>query len=173
MGESTLPLSSQTDILLRCLAGLQAGVLGGLAMLAYFSVDAVLRQQRWNSPEILMGTVVYGNWAIWHGHLRAVLAGAGFQIVAAGFAGLAFAFLFAGLRVVQERRLAALTLALTFAFAWYWLWYAQLFPRVAPLVPQYTAKPVAIAAHTLLGLFLSRIPALQRELLPLGSEKDR
>lgn len=133
-------------------------------MLVYLSVDAALHQQRWNSPEILLGTVVYGNWAIWHGGFRAVLAGIGFQIVAAGLAGITFALLFSGIRVVYERRFASVAAALAFAFAWYWMWYAVVFPRLAPLVPQYTSKPVAIAAHSLLGLLLSRIPALHRQM---------
>ncbi len=123
-----------------------------------------MRQQRWNGPEVLLGTVVYGNWAIWRGGLRAALAGTGFQIVAAGLAGVVFAVLFLRFRAVRESRFAALAAGLVFAFAWYWLWYTHMFPRLAPLVPQYTSKAAAIAAHALLGLVLSRVPALRRAL---------
>ncbi len=143
-------------------------MLGGLAMLLYFSVDAIMHRQRWAAPEILLGTAVYGNWAIWHGSFKAMLAGAGFQLFLAGLAGISCALLFSGFRAFRSGGLLALASGLAFAFAWYSLWYLWILPRFAPLIPQYTSRSVAIGAHALLGLLLSRIPRFYRQLDPDG-----
>ena len=135
-------------------------------MLLYFSVDALLQRQRWAAPEILLGTAVYGNWAIWHGNCKAMLAGAGFQLVIAGLAGISCAMLFSGFRPFRGGGFLALASGLAFGFAWYSLWYLLILPRFAPLIPQYTSRSVAIAAHALLGLLLSRIPKFYQQLDP-------
>ena len=147
----------------RCLAGLQSGVLGGLLMLLYFSVDAILRRQHWASPQILFGTAVYGNGALWHGTTKVILAGVGLQIVLAGIAGILCSLI---VRPYRTSSLTATFVGLSFAISWYFLCYFLLLPRIAPLISMYISRSAAIAAHLLLGLFLSRAPAYFRQLHP-------
>jgi hypothetical protein len=135
-------------------------------MLFYFSFDAILHRQRWNAPAVLLGTAVYGNWAIWHGSVKAMLAGAGFQLFVAGLAGICCALLLFRWRRLGASSFLSLLAALVFSLAWYLGWYQIILPRVAPMIPQYTTPTAAIAAHVLLGLALSRIPVYSRRIQP-------
>jgi hypothetical protein len=160
-----LPFRSGDRLKFRCLAGLQAGVLGGLAMLLYLSLDAILHRQRWLTPEVLLSTAVYGNSVIWHASAKAVLAGVSVQLVAAGLAGALCGYVFEWIR---GDGLTALFTGLGFAFGWYLFWHFLLLPKVAPLVAAYASRESAIAAHLLLGLMLSRIPNFYGQIRPAG-----
>lgn len=146
----------------RVLAGLQAGVVGGLAMLCFYSFASTLQHQHWWSYENLLGSAVYGNAAFFRGLSRVTVAGAGLQIVLSGIAGVICSFLlppFRGYGMVQ------FLVALATSTLWYVFEYQILFPAIAPLIPAYGVRNLPVVAHLLLGISLSRIPAMYEELV--------
>lgn len=155
------PRARPVPLRLRVLAGLQAGVVGGLLMLLYFSTSSVLQRQQWWSFETLLGSAIYGNVAIWRGLGRATLAGACLQVFLAGAAGILFSM---ALIAFRWGTLLRLVFALAFTTAWYFMLYNLIFPAIAPLVPLYSSRMAPIMAHLLLGIALWRIPAVLRQL---------
>lgn len=137
----------------RLLAGIETGIVGGIAMLLYFSGLSFLQRQQWWTAENLLGSAVYGNAAIWKGLGRATMAGAAVQLVLASLCGIAFSFTISFLRVGSVFRLSAAVAAAT---GWYFLFYNWIFPAVAPLIPMYSSRSAPLVAHLLLGLSLSR-----------------
>lgn len=140
------------------LAGLQAGTLGGVIMLAYFSVHSLLQHQPWWSMPNLLGTAVYGQTALWRGLGRATLAGAAFQLLIAGAVGALFGLLFAKTRHGAFGVLAGL-LAGALCF---FLCHEYLFAWISPLIPVYASRPSALMGHLLLGLSFSGAGAIYR-----------
>lgn len=146
----------------RLLAGLQAGVIGAVAMLCFYAFASYLQGQPWWSYGNLLGSAIYGNAAFWKGFGRITMAGGGLQIVLGGFAGMLCSFLlppFRGHAVVQ------LMVALATSAVWYCFEYQLLFPSFAPLIPAYGVRNLPVVAHLLLGISMSRIPAMYEELV--------
>ncbi|BDC52478.1 hypothetical protein F183_A47930 [Bryobacterales bacterium F-183] len=146
----------------RLLAGLQAGVVGGLAMLCFYSFASTLQRQPWWSSANLLGSAVYGNAAFWKGLSRVTLAGAGLEIVLSGIAGMICAFL---LPPFRGHGLVQFLVAIATAMLWYLCQYQLIFPTLAPLIPAYSVRNLPVVAHLLLGIALTRIPALYEELV--------
>ena len=137
---------------LSALAGLQAGVLGGMAMLVFLFAHSVLRGQPWWSYANLLGSVVYGTSALWRGFGRATFAGASFQILLSGLAGALFGVCFARTR----GRMPSLLLGLSSGVIWFGISHWILFKGIAPLVPVYASQPATLLGYLILGLVLSR-----------------
>ncbi|MGH9657790.1 MAG: hypothetical protein ACRD96_04545 [Bryobacteraceae bacterium] len=131
------------------LAGLQAGVLGGVAMLAWLSVASVWGGRSIWTAANLLATTFYGEAALRRGFRWATLSGAAFQLVLAGALGVTFGF--AVYRIQSEIRVALL--GLLFGLAGYLVAVRFLFPHDGMLV-----------AYVLLGLFLGRFPRFLRSL---------
>lgn len=160
------PSAPGPSLLARCLAGLQAGVTGGLVMLAYYSAGAMLQRQPWWMPENLLGAAVYGNAALWKGPSKATLAGCAWQLVAAGIAGIVYAVCFAGARWLRFP--VSSISALLWALGYYFLLYEAILPRIAPLIPLYSTRATPLMGYLLLGLALSRVPTIYRTLIRAG-----
>lgn len=145
-----------TEIESRVLAGVESGVYGGLGMSLFLGLYSALRGQLWWSYENLLGSIVYGNSALFRGYGRATLAGFAVQVFTSGLAGVVFSLCFARTR----GRLLSLVEGLGFAMVWYVLLFRVAYPAAAPLVPIYAAQPATLIGHVILGLVLARAPRL-------------
>jgi hypothetical protein len=151
---------------LRLLAGLQAGVLGGVAMLVWTMATSPWRRQPWWAFPNLMGSGLFGEavfrlgfgWASWNGiALLLFLAGA---------LGAVFALLVP--ESVGAFRFGLLAFAA--ALAWYYATASPAVNRWAPLVPLYTPKAILYTGHLLYGLSLALGRRTYRGLLAAFSE---
>jgi hypothetical protein len=145
----------------RGLRGLEAGVVGGLAMIALLTSGAMLRGYVWWQPANLLGTTFYGMRAFRLGAGWATLSGYAFHIVITGMVGILFGFACGGL----ERRRRLLLLGGLAGLVWYFFATAVFWSWVNPLVPLYALQPDTLMGHVLFGMCLGRMgpvePALE------------
>lgn len=145
----------------RLLSGIEAGVLGGIAMLALLVSGSLWRGDPWWMPSNLLGSTFYGARALSAGPERATLAGGALHVFITGSIGAAFGLVFGGIR--HKHRLVLLG-ALA-GLLWHGLADAVLWRRINPLVPIYSAQPATLFSHALFGVclgYLSRkFPAAQ------------
>ena len=137
----------------RGLRGLEAGVVGGLAMIALLTSTALLRGYVWWQPANLLGTTFYGTRALRSGPGWATLSGYAFHIVLAGIVGVLFGLACGGF----ERRRRLVLLGGMAGLIWYFLATAAFWTWVNPLVPLYSLQPDTLVAHVLFGACLGRI----------------
>ena len=134
----------------RLLNGIEAGVFGGLAMLALLISSSLWRGEPWWTPSNLLGTTFYGAPALSIGPSRATLAGCALHIFITGVIGAVFGLLCG--RIQRRKRLVLLgTLA---GLIWHGFADAMLWPRINPLVSLYSAQPVTLFSHALFGACL-------------------
>src|SRR3974390_1849346 len=127
----------------RLVSGLEAGVVGGVAMLLLVIAAALWRGDVWWAPANLLGTTFYGRRAFHTAPGMATLSGAALHIVITGIVGALFGLICGGVR--ERRRLVLLgTLAGVF---WYYLADAIFWRWVNILVPAYAPQPSTLIAH--------------------------
>jgi hypothetical protein len=134
----------------RALSGIEAGVIGGMAMLALLATTSLWRNRGWWEIPNLLGSTFYGVRAFRPGPNLATLAGASLQLMICGCVGALFGVLFG--RVRSRRRML-----LFGAFAgilWSYLADAFLWRQVNPLVTMYSGQPAAVLGHALFGVCL-------------------
>jgi hypothetical protein len=141
---------------LSALAGLEAGVVGGVSMLLFLCAHSALRGQYWWSYPNLLGSVAYGSSAFWRGLGRATAAGISVELLLSGAAGVLFGVCFARTR----GRMVSLLLGLSCGVIWFFFTFGVLFRAIGPLVPVYASEPATLLAHMILGLVLSRTSML-------------
>jgi hypothetical protein len=135
-------------------AGLEAGVLGGFAMLGALAGASVVDQDAWWRFPNLLATTFYGARALRSGAGWPTVSGIALQIVIAGAAGAIFGTLFGRapgpLRLVLGLGWGAL------------LFYAAetLYRRIAPFIVLYQPETSALLGHVLYGLCLARMRPL-------------
>jgi hypothetical protein len=137
----------------RLLHGIEAGIIGGLAMIVLLASGAMLRGYGWWQPSNLLGSTFYGARAFRAGLGRATLSGLALHLVITGVVGGAFAILSA--RIRTSRRLVLLG-ALA-GIAWFYLADAILWRWANPWVPLYSARLDALLAHALYGACLGNM----------------
>ena len=132
------------------LNGIEAGVIGGLAMLALLVSGSLWRGDPWWTPSNLLGTTFYGARALSIGPGWATLAGCALHIFTTGLIGAVFGLLCG--RIQRRNRLVLLgTLA---GLIWHGFADSMLWPRINPLVSLYSAQPVTLFSHALFGACL-------------------
>jgi hypothetical protein len=144
-----------SDTLARLASGIEAGVIGGLAVLGVLVSESLLRGHVWWEILNLLGTTVYGPRSFRAGPGLVTLAGAALHFTIAGTIGALFGLAFGAIR--ERRRL--LPLGFVTGMLWYLLADAMFWPRVNPLVPLYentlhAFQPVAILSHAIFGACL-------------------
>jgi hypothetical protein len=137
----------------RLASGIEAGVVGGLAMLAVLTSGALLRGNVWWAPCNLLGSTFFGLRAFRTGTGWATLSGFAFHIVIAGVVGACFALVCG--EITAPRRL--LLLGAMAGVLWHYLADAVFWPWVNPLVPLYASRPDTLLAHAVFGLCLGRM----------------
>lgn len=144
------PEPRAAQIIRRAISGLEAGVVGGIAMLGFLTAAALWRGDVWWAPANLLGTTFYGRRAFHTAPGMATLAGAAFHIVITGTVGGLFGLACGG---VRERRRLVMLGALAGVF-WYYLADAIFWRWVNVLVPAYAPEPSTLLAHAIFGACL-------------------
>jgi hypothetical protein len=146
---------------LRLLAGLQAGVLGGVAMLVWAVASSPWRQQPWWAFPNLMASGLFGESVFRLGFGWASWSGMALLLFLAGSLGSIFALLVP--ESVSSFRFVLLALAAS--LAWYYATASPAANRWAPLVPLYTPRPILYTGHLIYGLSLALERCLYRKIL--------
>ncbi|MBI1786115.1 MAG: hypothetical protein HYR60_01010 [Acidobacteria bacterium] len=151
------------------LAGIETGVLGGLAMMAWLAVVSLWHGRSVWSIANLLATTFHGESALRRGFRWMTVSGLALHFAAAGLLGAAFS-------VVASRmsgRARIMLLGLLVGVGWYYLWFGYLWNQVNPLVPLYSPDGGMLVAHLALGAFLGSCPRFWRNLeAPHAAEGD-
>jgi hypothetical protein len=148
------------DFLFRSLAGLQAGLLGGMVMFVWTSLGSwVQGQSLWTVTNL---------WAYtFHGSrvLRPDLgwrsgSGIALMLVAAGLAGALFALL----RPANWERFSSGFLGVLFALAVYLIGRLWIWNVFNPVLGIYSTQAFVVVGHLLFGMVLALVPGFQRSL---------
>jgi hypothetical protein len=140
-------------IVVRALAGLETGVLGGAAMLLWFALVSVWQDQFWYAVPNLLAGVFYGDSIFRAGFGFVTLSGIALQLVSGGIAGTLFGIV----APAGQTPPRMLLLGLAGGLAWFYFNQYLLWRRTNPLVIHYTAETSIMAAHLLFGVFLGRL----------------
>jgi hypothetical protein len=148
--EPDAPGTSQRRVL-HILAGLHAGVLGGVFMLAWLILSSPLRRQPWWAFPNLMASGMFGEAVFRLGVGLATLSGIALLVAIAGALGSAFAVIVP--ESVSQFRFTLLAVAA--GLGWYYATASLAVNFWAPLVPLYTSKPLLYGAHLIYGCALA------------------
>jgi hypothetical protein len=141
------------------LAGLEAGMVGSLWMLAWMGVSAVWQQRSFWTPENLMSTAFDRNATIPTGFAAATCTGLALYLVMYSLLGAFFAAA-VGCRVPRRR---VTLLGVAFALAWYYFSFRWTFQFALPLVALLHVERSTLLGHLVYGTVLGRYPVyLQR-----------
>jgi hypothetical protein len=134
----------------RLLSGIEAGVIGGIAMLALLVLGALWRGDPWWTPSNLLGSTFYGARALDAGPDRATLAGGALHVFMTGSIGGTFGLLCGGIQ--RRRRLVLLgTLAGLISQG---LADGVLWGRINPLILLYSPQPATLFSYAVFGACL-------------------
>jgi hypothetical protein len=134
----------------RLASGIEAGIVGGAAMLGLLISDSLWSGHVWWEFPNLLGSTFYGTRAFRSGTGLATLSGAALHFVITGTLGALFGLSCGGIQ--QRGRL--LLLGMLAAVGWYNIANALFWPRVNPWVPLASPRPATLVAHALLGVCL-------------------
>lgn len=136
---------------LHILAGLESGVLGGVAMLAWLMATSPLHRQPWWAFPNLMASGIFGEAVFRLGFGAASCSGIALLLFMAGLLGSIFAL------VVPDSisSFRFVLLAFVTGLAWYYATASLAVNRWAPLAPLYTPKPLLYGAHLIYGFSLA------------------
>ena len=136
------------------LAGLQAGMLAVLWMLAWMGLTAVWHRRSFWTSENLLATTFYGGAAVRDGFTASTASGlALYLLVYSTLAGLFAAAV--GLRPAPTKLLLA---SLAAALGWYYLSFHYVWRAVSPLVPLLHAVRPNLVGHIIYGAVVARYP---------------
>jgi hypothetical protein len=142
------------------LAGLQAGMIAVLWMLAWMGVSAMWQRRSFWSAENLMASILGGSPAIRNGFAVSTWSGIALYLLIYSLLGAAFALF------VRDRftGLGTLLLGIFYSVGWYYLWFRWLGQTLMPLVWLLHAERATVFGHVIYGAMLTRFPLfLERE----------
>ena len=146
--------SRAVDRLSASLAGLQAGMVAVLWMLAWLGFSSAWRQSSFWTAENLWATTFYGTAAIHRGFSSHTLSGlALYLLVYSTLGGLFAAALRTGLP-----RLRLILIGILAAVCWYYLSFHVIWPAVSPLVSLLHAEHPTLLGHVIYGAAVSQFP---------------
>ncbi len=140
------------------LAGLQAGLIASLCLLAWMGVTAKLEHRSFWTAENLIASVFYGSSSIRRGFGSSTVSGMALYVALYSLLGAAFA-------LVAQDRMARLRLTLTgvlFGIGWYYLAFHLIWATVAPLVTLLHVESTTLWGHALYGAVLARYPDFEK-----------
>jgi hypothetical protein len=140
----------RTDTPARLARGVEAGVVGGAAMLAVLMCGSLVEGRGWWQIPNLFGSTFYGMRAFRGGPAMATLSGAALHFTISGGVGAAFGLVCGGMRQRGRLLLAGIVAAL----AWHYASQAWFWARVNPRVPGYAPQPLWMLSHLMLGACL-------------------
>ncbi|MGA2328043.1 MAG: hypothetical protein ABSH05_17330 [Bryobacteraceae bacterium] len=144
-----------SPLLVRALAGIQTGVLGGLAMFGWLAASsAVERQSVWIVPNLL-GSLFYGRDVLWRSFSRTTVAGLALHLFVTGLIGLGF-----GMAVGESRnRLRVALLGIFSALVWYHFSELLFWRKLGALAMIYSPPRSMLLAHLVYGFALAWHPS--------------
>src|SRR5580658_9438809 len=157
-----IPMSHAGQTWSRLASGIEAGIVGGAAMLGMLVSESLWSGHVWWEVPNLLGSTFYGTRALRSGAALSILAGIALQFVITGTLGGLFGLACGGIH--QRGRLVLLGVAAS--VGWYNLANATFWPRVNPWVPLASPRPATIFSHVLLGACLGYMG--QRQKVPVG-----
>jgi hypothetical protein len=147
------------------LAGIEAGILGGILMLAWMAlVSAAHGRSIWYVPNLL-ATTFYGDDAMRRGFRWMTASGIALHLLLTGGVGILFSI--AVSRLTSRRRVMLAGVA--GALAWYYLGYWFFWRAINGLVLLYTPESGMLMAHVGLGICLGLAPRFRRHLEEIGA----
>jgi hypothetical protein len=152
--------SSAGSSVLRALAGVESGVIGGVFMLAWLALLSLLQGRSiWSIPNLLASTF-YGEAALRRGFRWTSLSGVALHLIMTAMAGLMFGVAAGGI----ASRGRVMLLGFASGMAWYFLWLGFFWKLMNPMVPVYGSGGGMLLAHLGLGYFLGSFPKYWSEL---------
>ena len=147
------------------LAGLQAGVLGAIAMIALLMLSNLLqRESPWLTPN-LFATAFFGSFAYVNRFTATSWSGVALIVAIYGILGMLWGC------VIRDRTRGFLALyGAIFGIVVYWIFMHIVWNRVDPLLVLYAPNRQLQAGHILWGMMLSRSPKFARRIAQVHSE---
>jgi hypothetical protein len=136
------------------LAGLQAGMVAVLWMVAWLGLSSAWQRRSFWTPENLLASTFYGASAIRRGFSGSTLSGLALYLLVYSVLGCLFAAAVRG-AVPRMRRIL---LAVVVAVAWYYLSFHVIWKSLSPLVTLLHPEEPTILGHVLFGMILARFP---------------
>jgi hypothetical protein len=134
------------------LAGIQAGVVGGLILLGYLSLDSAWhRRSIWTVPNLLASTF-YGESVYGPGFGARTSAGLALLFFVYGLLGALFGLVIRD----QGSRARATLFGLIFGTGWFFLSFEFLWKHINPLMQLYSPDRAMLVGHVLYGGVLGR-----------------
>lgn len=142
------------------LAGLQAGMAGGLLVLVWLAVTSLFyRHTAWWVPNIYASTF-FGDKSLRDTFTKYTWSG--IALLLSQFA--AFGALFAVIARQDRDRLRAVLFGVLASVGWYYLMFHGIWKSVSPLMLVYSPDRPIFAGHLLYGVWLGRTPLYARRL---------
>jgi hypothetical protein len=142
----------------RLASGIEAGVVGGAAMLGMLVSESLWSGHVWWEVPNLLGSTFYGTRVLRSGAGLSILAGIALHFVITGTLGGLFGLACGGIH--QRGRLVLL--GVLAGVGWYNIANATFWPRVNPWVPFASPRPATIFSHVLLGACLGYMGQRQK-----------
>ena len=136
------------------LAGLQAGMLAVLWMLAWMGSSAVWQRRSFWTSENLLATTFYGGAAVRDGFTASTASGLALYLLVYSILGGLFAAAI-GVRLPPTKLLLA---SIAAALGWYYISFHYVWKAVSPLVPLLHAVRPNLVGHIIYGALLARFP---------------
>ena len=148
------------------LAGLQAGMIGILAMLAWLGFSAIGQRRSFWTAENLMATVFHGDAAIRRGFGSTTLSGLALYVLIYSLLGALFAL------AARNRftGFGTILVGMLYSMGWYFLWFRTLGQSLMPLVWLLHAANSTVFGHLIFGASIARFPAYLPNPQPPASE---
>ncbi len=142
---------------LRLLAGVETGVLGGVAMLAWFFLSStLLHHSIWIVPNLL-GGVLHQEAVLRRGFSLVTVSGLSLHLFAAGTVGIVFAVLAGGIR--SRRRI--MLLGVIAGLVWFYFSNALVWRKLGALAWVYSSPRMLLVGHLIFGVVLGSYPLLR------------
>jgi hypothetical protein len=144
----------------RALAGIEAGILGGLAMFGWLAISSLLDLRSiWVVPNLL-GSTLSGRPVLQHGFGWPTVAGLGLHLFVSGTIGMSF-----GLAVGDSRnRLRVTLLGIVTGLVWYYFSQLLFWRKLGVFVMVYSPPRQMLLGHLVYGLVLGWFPSGLRSL---------
>ena len=137
------------------LAGLQAGMVGALWMLAWLGVSAAWQNQGFWKPENLFATMFYGSDAVRSDFGSKTLPGLALYLLLYSLLGGIFALALRG-RAASGR---LVLIGIIFSLGWFYLSFHLIWKSVMPLAYLLSSDRPMVVGHLIFGLCIGRFPA--------------
>ena len=140
------------------LAGLQAGMVGVLWMLAWLGISATWQRRSFWTAENLFASAFYGDESIRSGFAFSTVAGLALYLILYSLVGAIFA------AILRDRasQLRTLLLGIVVGVAWYYASFHGFWKSVSPLVPLLHSERPTVIGHLIYGTILGRYPEYWR-----------